>query len=107
MCCNRSWALEYTDDATGKATGVAGTGVCAGDDAGTVAAVRTRVGTGLGAGAGATAGTEGALFACCDDLRNLGGVSYFWWISSPPVLPLPVRSVAGAPGFDDDVAKVT
>lgn len=106
-CCNLSWALEHTDDATGKATGVAGTGACAGNKAGTVAAARTRVGTGLDAGAGATAGTEGALLACCDNLRNLGGFSNFWWKSSPPVLPLPVGSEAGAPGFDDDAAKVT
>jgi len=69
--------LEHTDDATGKATGVAGTGVCAGNDEGTVAAARTRVGTGLDAVADATAGTEGALLDCCDNLRNLGGFSYF------------------------------
>lgn len=107
MCCNRSWALERTDDATGNATVVAGTGVYAGNDADTVAAARTCVGTGLDAGAGATAGTEGALLACCDNLRNLGGFSNFWWRSSPLVLPLPVDSEAGAPGFDDNAAKVT
>jgi len=106
MCCNRSWALEHTDDGTGWHIGVAGIGACAGNDAGTVAAARTRVGTGLDVGAGVTAGTEGALLACCDNLRNLGGFSNFWW-SSPPVLPLPVGSEAGAPGFDDDAAKVT